>query len=304
MAAPEGLLISKETGCRHVSKRPVRMRSSQEVRLTLRVIAVAVGLTFLGMCVPNPNPTHYQGLVGAVATNHRSYIPNGSGPFPTVVAIPGCSGVSLNGPATDEGRSGDPADRLFRRHYPKMAERLRDGGFAVVLVDYLGAEGVKNTCAGEIPHVRVGEYVSAALEFAATLPAADTSRLYVIGWSHGGAGVVAWLESLGNRRSPVAGAVAVYPECDTRGPWTTSLPVLILLGEADDIALPERCERIVQALPNGTNAQVRRYARARHGFDLVEGPEVLAIGGGMTVGRDPRASEAAWAEIFAFLRAH
>lgn len=239
----------------------------------------------------------------AIEVNHRAFFPSGDGPFPTVVAIPGCSGVSLDGPATDEGRPGDEADRLFRRHYARMADRLRDGGFGVVLVDYLTAENVANTCGGEISHERVGEYVAASLEFAKRLPRVDPSRLFVVGWSHGGAGVIAWLQALGEGALPtVAGSVAVYPGCTSRDVWVSAVPVLVLLGEADDITPPETCDRILRRLPDGTQVQVRRYAGARHGFDLTEGLEVLPIGGGMTVGRNPAAGEEAWEEIFTFLR--
>ncbi len=275
----------------HVVERSIRVRAWMHAVLATAALAALFA-----------SPVTAQGLRDAVESHHRTYVPSGEGPFPTVIAIPGCSGVSLDGPATDEGRPGDEADRLFRRHYARMADRLRDGGFGVVLVDYLTPEGVTNTCGREVPHERVGEYVAASLEFARTVPQVDASRLYVAGWSHGGAGVIAWLQALGERRPPVAGAVAVYPECDTRGPWASAIPVLVLLGEADDIALPERCDGIRRRLPDGTHVSVRRYAGARHGFDLTEGPEVLPIGGGMTVGRNPTAGEEAWEEIFAFLR--
>lgn len=262
----------------------------------MHVILAATGLAALLVSTVVAQPPR-----DAVEANQRTFFPSGEGPVPTVIAIPGCSGVSLDGPATDEGRPGDEADRLFRRHYARMADRLRDGGFGVVLVDYLTSEGVANTCGGEISHERVGEYVAATLEFARTLPRVDESRLYVVGWSHGGAGVIAWLQALGERRPRVAGAVAVYPECDSRGPWTSAVPVLVLLGEADDIALPGRCDEILERLPAGTQMQFQSYSGARHGFDFTEGPEVLPIGGGLTVGRNPTAGEDAWKEIFAFL---
>jgi dienelactone hydrolase len=57
----------------------------------------------------------------------------------------------------------------------------------------------------------------------------------------------------------------------------------------------------LRLLPAGTQTQVRRYTDARHGFDFTEGPEVLQIGGGMTVGRNPAAGQSAWEEIFSFL---
>jgi dienelactone hydrolase len=248
------------------------------------------------------SPLKGQDLVVSVSNNHRIYFPEGKGPFPTVIAIPGCSGVSLDGSSTDAGRSGDEADRLFRRHYARMAKRLQERGFVVVLIDYLTPEGVANTCAGEISHERVGEYIEAALDFVSTLAQVDDSSLFVIGWSHGGAGVIAWLEALRGQPPPATGAVAIYPECNSRGQWTSSIPVLILLGEADDIALPERCNQILDQLPKATNLKVCRYSGALHGFDLTEGPEALSIGGGMTVGRNQSAGEQAWDEIFSFLR--
>lgn len=266
----------------------------QNYLLRCSVILLGIGLPF-AECV------RAQPLEERIDDHHRIYLPSGQGPFPTVIAIPGCSGVSLGGPSTDAGRPGDEGDRLFRRHYPRMAERVRSRGFAVVLVDYLSAEGVENTCSREISHERVGEYVAAALNYARGLQTTDARRVFVIGWSHGGAGVIAWLAALGNEPSPATGAVAVYPDCDTRQPWQTSMPVLVLLGGADDIALPERCERIVRQLPDGTDARLHRYPGGRHGFDLTEGPERLDIGGEMTLGRNPEAGNAAWKEIFRFL---
>ncbi len=264
----------------------------------MKVVRASLGLLVLIAAAAVAQPTSDD-----VAANHRTLFPEGYGPFATIVAIPGCSGVSLQGPATDEGRPGDEADRLFRRHYARMAERLRESGLGVVLIDYLTAEGVANTCSGEISHERVGEYIAASLEFAATLSQVDLSKLYVVGWSHGGAGVLAWLQGLGAQAPAVAGAVAVYPACGSRGPWFSAIPVLVLLGEADDVTPPESCDRILAELPDEARVEVRRYADARHGFDFTEGPAVLSIGGGMTVGRNPAAGKLAWEELLAFLSA-
>lgn len=266
---------------------------------------IADGLQVVCLAALLAVPASGQPLGESLTAHQRVFYPEGDGQFPAVVAVPGCSGVSLDGTGTDEGRPGDEADRLFRRHYARMATRLVEAGFAVILVDYLSAEGVANTCGGEISHQRVGEYVGASLDYARTLARVDASRLSVIGWSHGGAGVIAWLQTLeGPGDSTAAGAIAVYPECLSRGPWSAGIPVLILLAEADDIALPERCDAILGRLPDGTNLQVERYVGARHGFDFTEGPEVLSIGGGMTVGRNQAQGDRAWREIFAFLRSH
>jgi len=236
-----------------------------------------------------------------IAANQKIYVPDGEGPFPVIIAIPGCSGVSLNGPDTDTGRPGNEGDLLFRRHYPRMAERLQEAGFLVLLIDYLTAEGVLNTCGWEIHPKRVGKYVKGAITFAKNTPASDTSRIHVIGWSHGGAGVLSWLDNLKEETKGVQSAVAVYPGCSASGPWESSLPILLILGEADDIALPSVCNNLIQSLPNQTNVQVKSYPNARHGFDITEGPTVLSVGNGLTIGRNPKAGNDAWKEIFKFL---
>lgn len=120
-----------------------------------------------------------QDLVQRVAQHSRLYLPPGSGPFQTIVAIPGCSGVSFDSPRTDEGRPGREGDRLFRRFYPQMSDRLSQSGFAVLLVDYLSAEEVSNTCSGEIDLSRVAAYIGAALQFAGTLGAIERSRIHL-----------------------------------------------------------------------------------------------------------------------------
>ncbi|MCK5370463.1 MAG: dienelactone hydrolase family protein [Cyclobacteriaceae bacterium] len=236
-----------------------------------------------------------------IEANHRVYIPQGKEPFPVIIAIPGCSGVSLNGPETDAGRPGDEGDRLFRRHYPRMAEKLQEAGFLVLLIDYLTAEGVLNTCGWEIHPKRVGEYIKEAISFVKTIPTSDTSRINVIGWSHGGAGVLAWLSNLEVEPIGVQSAVAVYPGCNASGPWDSTLPVLMILGEADDITPISVCNDLIQSLSKQTNVQVKSYLGARHGFDLTEGPTVLSVGNGLTVGRNPKAGNDAWKEILSFL---
>jgi dienelactone hydrolase len=236
-----------------------------------------------------------------IEANHKVYVPESKKPFPVVIAIPGCSGVSLNGSETDAGRPGDEGDRLFRRHYPLMAEKLKEAGFLVLLIDYLTAEGVLNTCGWEIPPKRVGKYIKEAISFVKTIPNVNTSKINVVGWSHGGSGVLSWLANLEGEPKGVQSAVAIYPNCRTSDPWKAQLPLLMILGEADDIALPGVCNDLIRSLTNQTNVQVKSYPEARHGFDFLEGPTVLSLGNGLTIGRNPKAGKDAWKEIFKFL---
>jgi len=64
------------------------------------------------------------------------------------------------------------------------------------------------------------------------------------------------------------------------------------------------CEPTVSPVPDSLTALLATYGLLKKpnlGRRAAEGPEVLSIGGGMTVGRNPTASEQAWEEIFAFL---
>jgi dienelactone hydrolase len=244
---------------------------------------------------------HSQTLQSKIELNHKIYMPEGSGPFPAIIAIPGCSGVSLKGVETDVGRPGDEGDRLFRRHYSKMAEKFQSAGYLVLLIDYLTAENVDNTCGWEIHPKRVGEYIKEAIQFAEQIQNVDTTRISVVGWSHGGEGIFQWLSHLEGEPNRVRSAVAVYPGCSASKPWKSSLPVLILIGESDDIALPSICHSLIQSLSDKTNVSVISYQNARHGFDLSEGPKVLPVGTGMTIGRNKKAGEQAWQAIVKFL---
>ncbi|HET7746129.1 MAG TPA: dienelactone hydrolase family protein [Vicinamibacteria bacterium] len=231
--------------------------------------------------------------------HHRLYLPAGNERVAGVVAVPGCSGVSLDPPATDLG-GGSPTDPLFRRHYPRMAERLRAHGHAVLLVDYLGGEGVVNACSGEVPPSVIADYIAEGVGWLRDHARVDASRVHVLAWSLGGAGLLAHLRALPGTSAPYRSAIAVYPACEKARPWTVPVPVLFLLGGADDIAPAASCEALVAGLPAGS-VHVRRYEGARHGFDVEGASERVSTGRGTTVGRDARAAAAAWDEITRFL---
>jgi dienelactone hydrolase len=244
-----------------------------------------------------------QDLKERVLANHRMYIPEVGERHPVVIALPGCSGVSLESPVTDEG-GGSPTDPLFRRHYPRMAERLRSQGFAVMLVNYLTAEGVINACSGEISPQRIGEYLGASLDWLGRESEIDPAPLHVIAWSLGGSGLLAYLEQLGEKESNLISGVALYPGCAGAEPWGGAHRFLMLLGDSDDITSPEACQRLIEGVRHRELVILRRYPNARHGFDVEEAPPLIETPRGTTVGYDPVAALAAWSEIVRFLADH
>jgi dienelactone hydrolase len=224
------------------------------------------------------------------------YVPERQGAFPGIVAIPGCSGISLNSPTTDRG-GGSPTDPYFRRHYPKMAETLREQGYAVFLLDYQSAEGVVSACLGEVAPSRIAEYVVASVRRAAADPRVENERLFVIGWSLGGAGLLNAIELLDGEDTPTAAAIAVYPGCDGAAPWSHHLPVHLFLGDADDITSAETCRSLAESLDPSLPVSVTSYPDARHGFDIADAPPSISTGRGTTIGYNQAAAEKAWRRI-------
>ncbi len=120
----------------------------------------------------------------------------------------------------------------------------------------------------------------------------------------GGAGILAALETIPTNTTPFRSAVVFYPGCGNAKIWNTKVPVLLLLGGADDIAAPETCRNFAAALPNEKFVEVHEYADARHGFDVEEAPSVMSTGRGTTVSYSEAASKAAWSRALVFMKSY
>ena len=244
-----------------------------------------------------------QTLRDLVIENHYSYIPSEQGHFPTLIAIPGCSGISSDNLAVEESnpqlREGD---HLFRRHYRYMAEKLKAEGFVVLLVNIHTAENLLTACAGEIQSERIAEYINESVAWARGLPFVDSDNMHLIGWSMGGGGVLKWLHGPRSEATSVRSAVAVYPGCSGHTTLTIPMPILMLLGGSDEIAIPSVCEELVDSAPIKQHITVENYPGARHGFDIQDAPPILESGGGRTIGYQQEAAEASWQAILEFLR--
>ena len=149
--------------------------------------------------------------------------PDGPGPFPVVILLHGCSGGFPNG---------DPAF---------WADRLRGWGYASLILDSFGPRGVAQVCMSQslvTARDRAADVLSAAL-YLRTLPSIDTTRIAVMGFSHGG-----WSAAWVTRRQYevlypglLAASVDYYGGC---GPAAThgTVPLLALAGEADTAGRP------------------------------------------------------------------
>ncbi len=84
-----------------------------------RFSALNIGLAALVLGLsPQPAAAQVEDLGESIIKNHLQFLPGGDRPFPTLIAIPGCSGIAFKDPV-EEAKHPDLAgdDPLFRGHY-------------------------------------------------------------------------------------------------------------------------------------------------------------------------------------------
>lgn len=232
--------------------------------------------------------------------------PAGSGPFPAVVALHGCSGLwSEKNPAAVSPRDLDWANALVGQ------------GVLVFLPDSYGSRGLGPQCKNSDRDVspareRVAD-AEAALAFLQGRQDVRPDQVALLGWSNGGSTVV---YAVRPKDKPKAGrpdfrlAVAFYPGCrvpDQGGRWATRMPLLILIGEADNWTPAAPCKEL--AASDTASVTLVTYPGAYHDFDNagqpvheVHGLAFTADGTGTAkAGLNPAARADAFKRVPAFL---
>jgi dienelactone hydrolase len=197
------------------------------------------------------------------------YKPDGNGPFPVVIALHGCGGLSAPGEAV--------APR-----YRDWAEQLLKAGYAVLWPDSFGSREVGPQCREKERKVlarreRVAD-VTAAHKWLTAQSWVARDRISLIGWAHG-ASAVLWVvrPQLAKRSTEpdYRSAIAFYPECriSSRTGWSARVPTLLLIGGNDDVAAPSLCRQMVDgARGRSALARIVVYPGAPHDFDRANLP--------------------------------
>jgi dienelactone hydrolase len=189
--------------------------------------------------------------------------PQGQGPFPAIVAMHGCSGLWSS---KNIGLSPRHAD---------WGKRLSALGYVVLFPDSYGSRDLGPQCKNDDRRVepfreRV-EDANAARRYLQTLPYVKPDAIALLGWSNGGSSV---LYTVRPKDRPKAGspdfraAVAFYPGCTAmadKGDWATRVPLLIVMGEADDWTPAAPCKQLADANPD--KVKLILYPGAYHDFD-------------------------------------
>jgi dienelactone hydrolase len=224
---------------------------------------------------------------------------------PAVVLLHGCGGPY--------GRFGQLSERM--REY---AQLLNAHGIHALVLDSLTPRSQRELCTQRIGQRSVTQTnrrldALAAVAWLAQREGVDARRIGLLGWSNGGSTVLA---SINSRHPAVAQApqapafaVAFYPGCEAelRRGFATDVPLLMLVGEADDWTPAAPCHALTRAA-DGRAPQIEGYEGAYHGFDSgaairlrMDVPNGVHPGQGVHVGGDARARAASRERLLQFL---
>jgi len=184
--------------------------------------------------------------------------PEGGGPFPAIVYLHGCGGLSKS--TRDD-----------------IATLMTGWGYVTLAVDSFATRGLKDSCYN-LPSAREGDAL-AALRYLSAQGFVDPQRIAAMGSSQGASVALQMVSTRPNFFAvpddlKFKAVVAYYPLCSDATEQLTR-PTLILIGELDDWTPASDCERwMARRTGKGAPVKLVIYPGAYHGFDdpdLVDG---------------------------------
>jgi len=268
------------------------------MRNATRIFLLAIGLAaslgaaagHAGSLIEFPNladraPAKLQGYLARpdAGLSGRLGHSNQTGPYPAVVVLHGCSGISS--------------------HSAKIADRLGSWGYVALTVDSLGSRDITSGCGGRSLDEAFDAY--AALHYLSQLDFVDSARVAVLGQSMGGSAVLYAVDrDLGAQyfEERFRAAIAYYPNCVPEASMTA--PTLVLIGEADEWNQAEQCREMVKhARADGATIALTVYPGVHHAFDVAQlTPGMRSLG--RWVEYDEPAARDAEQKLRAFLAAN
>jgi len=232
--------------------------------LTAAVFAF-MGVAFLtNAAFAASNPEAVEFTSGDVTLKGLLFRPEGNGPFPAVVGLHGCGGLT------------DHAGTMGSR-YRDWGQRLAKAGFAVLFPDSYGSRGLGSQCTVHNrtvrpEHERVAD-ANAARRWLQGQTWVKADHVALVGWSTGGVSAL-WAvrphKPVKDDGPDFRSAVAFYPGCrrlDATA-WSARVPTLILAGGSDDWSPAAVCEHMVaEARGRSAHAAIVVYPGAYQDFD-------------------------------------
>ena len=227
-------------------------------------------------------PVHFKSLDGTTELTAYLSRPEGDQPRPALVLMHGCSGL-LN----DKG--------IAFGTYRAWTRALLGRDYVVLVVDSAGSRGFGQTCSAGPNRLVMWrdrpKDAYAALQYLQAQPFVRADHIGLMGWSQGGGAVLLTINehSIGRPQylaQDFRTAVAFYPGAcserlqskpfttvDPQG-WTSAIPLLVLMGEADTWTPYPPCADFLNAAKARGNAiELKSYPGVFHAFDAPNLPQ-------------------------------
>jgi dienelactone hydrolase len=233
------------------------------MRMVRHLPQLVLAIVLLAGCGPARVSFLNGAPVAPLSVPAEAYRPEGPGPFPAVVLLHGCEGVS------DNSR--------------RWAGWLRAQGYVALIVDSWTPRGLKETCSYSVqdpPNTARFEDAMGALRHLQARSDVDRAHVGIMGWSNGGVFSLAVVNGPSLERAKVRGAllpepgfaaaIGVYPGgCDSLTGQRFVRPVLVVIGDADDWTRAAQCVEMVEKMRAvGADAAIEILPGAYHYFDF------------------------------------
>lgn len=213
--------------------------------------------------------------------------PEGQGPFPAVMLVPGCSGFE---------------HRLWKGHYERTARRLKELGFVTIRVDYLAAAD-SSSCEVIMNPAELGDDVATAAKYLRQQSYVKPDRINLLAWSYGGVPTFHALRKTESREPvQVAAAIAYYPSISLPEQIKVETPVLVLCTKQETQSACRRIDALLAEEPAKGRLRIVRYEDGIHGFDNSDLPAKVETLNGSVIGYLETTAASAWTEVAGFLR--
>ena len=268
--------------------------SVPSIRLLLMCAVVSFAPLSVGQDRFDYPPKTLGDLVDRLSPYIEIQTPKGTGPFPAMVMVTGCSGFH---------------NERFSSSYNRDGSRFIELGYAVARADYVRAHGLENSCTGAqnpsaevVSTDEIARYIGATVAHMAGREDIDANRIYLIGWSLGGTGILTAIADIDRQPDyKIAAVLNYFPGCQEVSPWSVEVPMLLLLAELDNIVPPQYCQELVRNSPRRDMVEVIEYPEAHHCFIAQDTPVVKEPRSEATCAYNPDAYAASWQDILHFL---
>ncbi|GAB4217474.1 MAG: hypothetical protein OHK0022_59780 [Roseiflexaceae bacterium] len=214
----------------------------------------------------------------------KLYKPTGSGKYPAVVMLHGCSGIySFSDPTKGVGS-------LFK----EWGERLVNAGYVALLVDsYTPRSAPQNQCGSSVTSpVNDRTYDAYAAYHYLHAQSYITDSIGLLGWSAGGSSAMATMVYTASTQANFRAAAIFYAGCGLNNAfdglaastWKPYAHVRFFHGTADTVVSLSHCQtRVNRAITlgastaTGNSVELTSYQGAHHSFDMAK-----QVGNGFT----------------------